>query len=323
MDEMQALRELRGEVEPASPRRMAALRAGLFRSMTTAPPRRRFGLPKLAWRIGLAGGLAVAMLVGVTVTQGGWFRPDSASASVFLERAATTLAAQPSPRERPRDDQWLYTKKMTTNVTIRQELGDGSDSKSRSDREVDVVTSEGWFRFDGTAMAGYDERGKLRQSPIDLTGDDERYPAQVWNMHAALPLDPDKVLAAVHAEVKRIYPDNPEFHHGQGLDERTIWLIGALLGEDPGLVPAPEQQAALYRALAKVPGLTITRGVTDLAGREGVLLSRRTRTFEFGIVIDPDTYGFLGTASRVENGKVVEGTSLLRSGMVDSAGERP
>lgn len=324
MDEIQALRSLREETPQASPQRLAALRAGLFRSMTAPPPRRRFGLPKLALRLAVAGGLAVAMLVGVTVAQGNSvFRPEPASAAVFLEKAANTLAAQPSGQERPRDDQWLYTKKMETNFTVHSYFEGKPGSKPREERKVEVVTGEGWFRFDGKEMAWYDEAGKLRQGPIDMSGYDERYPAQVWNVLASLPLDPDEVLAAVQAEVKRIYPDSPELHHGQGLNERTIWLIGALLGEDPGLVPSPEQQAALYRALARVPGVTITPDVTDLAGREGVLLSRRTKTFVFGIVIDPDTYAYLGTAKRVENGKVVEGSSLLKSGMVDEPGERP
>lgn len=326
MDEMQALRELRREVRPASPHRMAALRAGLFRSMTTPPPRRRFGLPKLAWRVGLAGGLAVAMLVGVTLAQGtggeqgnGVFQPRAANAAVFLEQAAATVAQRPGGQERPRDDQWVYTKELTANETVEGDDPDDPNAK----RGRTLSEGDNWFRFDGKEYASEFPGEGLQRHTLDLKGYDDRYPAQVRDYQASLPLDPDHLLAAVHAEVKRIYPDNPEFHHGEGLNNRTVWLIGVLLGSDVGVLPPPELQAALYRALAKVPGVTIAEDVTDLAGRKGVVLSHSWDNFSFGIVLDPETYAFLGEAYDVRDGKVYTGSALLKVGIVDEPGERP
>jgi hypothetical protein len=320
MDEMQALRSMRADVEPPAPLRLAGLRAGLFRSMTAPPPRRGFGLPRLAWRLGVAGGLAAALLAGITVAQGnGPLRPEPANAAAFLGQAAAAVAKQPSDQARPRDDQWVYTKHLSTNVTVKAEVGE----KPSSRREVDVQEDESWFRFDGKEIAGVEPGGQVRRTPLDLEGYDDRYPAQVWDYHASLPLDPDQLLRAVHDEVKRIYPDNPEFHSGQGLNNRTVWLIGVLLGDDTGVLPSPELQAALYRALAKVPGVTATEGVTDLAGRESVLLSHRWRDYSFGILVDPESYALLGTSQKVKDGKVVEGSALLKAGIVDEAGERP
>jgi hypothetical protein len=325
MDELQALRELRRDVEPAPPRRMAALRAGLFRSMHAPPPRRRFGVPKLVWRTALAGGLAVAMLTGITIAQGdgddpgnGVLAPRPASAAVFLERAAATVASRPDNRERPRDDQWVYSKTLVANETLD---GDPDDPKTKRGREI--YESEGWFRFDGKEAAYREPDGSLDRMPLDLTGHDDRSPVQVWDYHESLPLDTDQLLAAVHEEVRRIYPDDPEFHHGPGLDFQTASLIGVMLGGGAGTPPSPELQAALYRALAQVPGLRITTGVTDLAGREAVQISAAYKRMSLGLLLDPKSYARLGDAQQLKDGKVYLGTSSLKSGVVDQPGQLP
>jgi hypothetical protein len=67
------------------------------------------------------------------------------------------------------------------------------------------------------------------------------------------------------------------------------------------LLPA-EVRAALYRALAKIPGVTVVQGITDAAGRRGVALARAAAIegpgssgwLRLEIILDRDSYRYLG-----------------------------
>jgi hypothetical protein len=67
-------------------------------------------------------------------------------------------------------------------------------------------------------------------------------------------------------------------------------------------VMPPDVRAALYRALAKIPGVTVVQGVTDAAGRRGVALARAASIegpgssdwLRLEIILDRDTYRYLG-----------------------------
>lgn len=324
MDEMQALRELRADVGPAAPRRMAALRAGLLRSMHAPPPPRR-RMPKLVWRLGLACVLTVALLAGITIAQGNPsdgpakgplqpLQPRPANAAVFLDRAADQVARQPSQQKPLQDGQWVYIRDLGSNKT--------QDDKGRE--KVDITKQEFWFRFDGEEFAGRIGTGGLDRFPVEQAGDpDFWYPARVRDFQAKLPLDPDRLLAAVHAEVKRMHPKQREFHQGRGLDSQTVWLISELLGADVGVLPTPELQAAMYRALAKVPGIKVTENVIDLAGRRSVVLDYTWGWYQTGIVLDPTSYAYRGAAWELKDGKVYTGSARLQAAIVDQPGQLP
>ena len=61
-------------------------------------------------------------------------------------------------------------------------------------------------------------------------------------------------------------------------------------------------RAALYQALAKIPGVTVTHGATDAADRSGVAFARAAAIegpgssgwLRLEIILDPDTHRYLG-----------------------------
>ncbi len=61
----------------------------------------------------------------------------------------------------------------------------------------------------------------------------------------------------------------------------------------------PEQRAAAYEALARVPGLTLVGEVTDRLGRPGVAVGfdyprqRADRLYRYVLVFDPETADLL------------------------------
>jgi hypothetical protein len=100
------------------------------------------------------------------------------------------------------------------------------------------------------------------------------------------------------------------------LQRADIWLRS-------GLVPG-DLRAALYRALASVPGMRITDGLANLDGRTGVAFGGNGRD----IIIDPATGQFIGTRTiddgtqGTPKGTVLDSSSLV-TGVVDRVGDVP
>jgi hypothetical protein len=113
---------------------------------------------------------------------------------------------------------------------------------------------------------------------------------------AAVPTDPDGLLAAVYRLVED--PECSFIPVGDTVQDRAFMLIDGMLQT---LMP-PDVQAALYQALAKIPGVTVVQGATDAAGRRGVAFVRAAAIegpgssgwLRLEIILDPDTYRYLG-----------------------------
>jgi hypothetical protein len=120
-------------------------------------------------------------------------------------------------------------------------------------------------------------------------------------------------------------PDNPETYARKVLVDQHRSLLRRALVENPACAPIPvgdtvqdrafllidgmhqtvmpaEVRAALYRALAKIPGVTVVQGATDAAGRRGVALARAAAIegpgssgwLRLEIILDSDTDRYLG-----------------------------
>jgi hypothetical protein len=127
---------------------------------------------------------------------------------------------------------------------------------------------------------------------------------------ADMPRNPDGLLDYVYA-----MPSGSDW----GPDERAFRVISDAL--IMGLVPA-DLRAAMYEALAKIPGVFLTDGVANLGGRQGVAISYRN---EAGysveqLILDPTTGEFIGVrevtikADRfIPAGTVVNSSAVTRS----------
>ena len=255
----------------------------------------------------------------------------SAQASAAtLELAAATVeklgAKEPGPK------QWVYEK---------------STSLGR-----DGTTSERWTRWDGTGWAqlpgfprdaedykDFDPNklqvwyGPNREEEWKKKGYDDRSQRQFYRFLATLPSDPDRMMAAIRKE--HAIGDIK----GETAAQRDWREIDVLYRSV--LIP-PNAQAGLFRALAKIQGARVEKGIKDPIGRPaiGVLVyyDKPAPSGSQGkqeLYFDPETYAYLGEESGAappppgadgptmspEDLKMVDVRNAW--GVVDKPGERP
>jgi hypothetical protein len=295
-----------------------------------------------------AAGLALVAVLGAAVLVARQQPRDrapaapTASAAELADQAATAAAAQPVPTPRPH--QWVYTKEL------RVESGGAKP-----------WTHEHWVRVDGekfvrptsdrrAARPRDVRRERMQLLPIPQ-GCPPGQPARIrpavglgryFPDPAAVPTDPDGLLAAVYRLVED--PACAPIAVGDTVQDRAFMLIDGLL---QGVLPA-EVRAALYRALATIPEVTVVQAATDAAGRRGVALARAAAIEGAGssgwlrleIILDRDTYRYLGArtvvtrdhlipngggprGTRFGKGQVLVSRAQLALAVVDAPCQRP
>ncbi|MBI0299756.1 CU044_5270 family protein [Streptomyces sp. PRKS01-29] len=283
---------------------------------TSAPARkvrRRLLRPALLMP---AAALALAGALVVTFTGGGTSGDTTArpreTATVLLDRIAGTAAK--SDVKPVRQDQFVYVKSLTAGAEMKE---DGSsrleplhEREIWKSQQVKRITKTGEMREGG----GYAPVHELGGSPAGIDR-----PTYQWL--ASLPTDPDALLEELYRMTE---PDD-----GQEKAQAVFDQIGYLLGES---VMPPENAAALYKAAAKIPGVTRHEDAVDAAGRHGVGIARVDKRAWTATewVFDRDSLAYLGVRSyRTKDvgagrkGDVLEETAVLKRGIVDAYRERP
>ncbi|GAA1315392.1 hypothetical protein GCM10009647_043210 [Streptomyces sanglieri] len=135
---------------------------------------------------------------------------------------------------------------------------------------------------------------------------------------ASLPTDPDTLMELIRDETRG---------EGQDPDQRAFTAIGELLAETWA---PPKVGAALYRAAAKIPGVTVVHTADDATGREGVAVARTAHGEQTQWIFDRTTYAFLGERTVLAEagdagpaGTVMGTSAVLTTAAVDRAGELP
>lgn len=118
-------------------------------------------------------------------------------------------------------------------------------------------------------------------------------------------------------------------HSGQPTDQAMFELVGELISE---ALVLPEVGAALYRSVARIPGVYAVKDAVDAAKRHGLAIGRKdpgnpsrtewifgrgTRTFLGERTVA--TQGWSGT----KEGTVTSNTAVLNRAVVDTPGRRP
>ncbi|WP_367139458.1 MULTISPECIES: CU044_5270 family protein [Streptomyces] len=139
---------------------------------------------------------------------------------------------------------------------------------------------------------------------------------------ASLPTDPVALLKLIRGET-RGQGQSP----GPDPDQRAFAAIGDLLAETWA---PPQVSAALYKAAAKIPGVTVVPSAADATGREGVAVARTAHGRQTQWVFDRSTYAFLGERTVLTEageagpaGTVVGTSAVLARAAADRAGEVP
>jgi hypothetical protein len=229
--------------------------------------------------------MAAAVAAGVTVVQtsGGTDkagRPRSvlpgipagpvANAEQALNRAAA--AADARTFTPPRPDQWIYTE-LRIRTSAKPAGGvTGGPYKTYIRRH--------WERGDGKKSA---EIVNGRVKVLDEFS--KTIPPNDYPSLAALPTDPDALLRWVYAQ------DGAK-PGSQGSYESAFGTLGVILREN--LLP-PRTEAAIFRAMKKIPGVTLVDNAADAAGRRAIALGRTTEGWlHEEVLLDPKSYAYLG-----------------------------
>ncbi|MFJ5719909.1 CU044_5270 family protein [Streptomyces sp. NPDC093149] len=295
-----------------------------------ARPRRRLVrvmVPAVACALAV-GGVVVVNLADApgrgTTAAPGDRTPGTSEAAQLLDRIALAAAGEKQPTVR--DDQFVYIESKV--AFAGQSAGGGEVTMPPAH------TRQVWLSADGSRPGLLREEGE----PDSSLGDD----APVYDLDrrgatprprtahkkaasisdpthkyvASLPTDPDALLKLIRDETRG---------QGQDPDQRAFTAIGDLLAETWA---PPQVGAALYKAAAKIPGVTVIDAATDAAGREGVAVARTAHGQQTQWVFDRTTYAFLGERTVLTEsgdagpaGTVVGTSAVLTRAAVDRTGE--
>ncbi|MFF2045811.1 CU044_5270 family protein [Kitasatospora sp. NPDC058170] len=312
------------------------LRGHLMREIAEKPVRNRRS--RLGWVAlpAMAGGLALAVVLS---SGGGGTAPQPPSAAApaplnaapvgavqLLDRVAEVAAAKPVPQAGK--GKFVYVDSLVAFSGVNLATGEASVDKPHR-RQI-------WLAVDGSEWGVLIEEGKGLPSGAKggkQPGEPEpRTDGGIWlgpatkpslnsptyQYLAGLPTDAEALIKKIYDETKGM---------GQTPDQEAFVTIGDLLREQ---IAPPAVSAALYRAAAKIPGVTTVDDVVDASGRHGVAVAKEEPS---GVrtewIFDAKSYEFLGerlvvTKEGSEFGKpgtVVGQTAVLGRAVVDKAGE--
>ena len=134
-----------------------------------------------------------------------------------------------------------------------------------------------------------------------------------YRLLQSLPTSPRALLSLIYAQTKG---------EGPSPDAEAFTTIGDLIRE--AIVP-PRTAAALYRAAALIPGVTVIGNVADAVGRSGVAVAWRTGGDDVDAwIFDPVTLQYMGerdynTATGAVNGE----SAVLQRAFVARPGALP
>lgn len=248
-------------------------------------------------------------------------------AAVLLDRIATV--ASRSDEQKVTDDQFVYVRTLQTGS--EGTFGGPLTMTAPSEREIWItqkagpVVEEGLIHQDGSygpVTVGVPDG----ETPVGYPAGFNR-PTYTWL--ASLPTDPDVLLRRLTTEITRDQDarDTPAEDRDQAQD--AFDTIGELLAET--LMP-PQTAAALYKAAAKIPGVTVESDAVDAAGRHGIGVARDDTRIGWRAtwIFDSVTLEYLGRRTSLirdtsmgKKGTLLSKSAVLERGVVDALRERP
>ncbi|GAA3661821.1 hypothetical protein GCM10022224_026750 [Nonomuraea antimicrobica] len=311
---MNVIKEFRRSTPAITDKAAAAARARLMTAIheqeaaekPAVARARRFG-----WRVAMAAALALAVGGTTMALRDQPSLAPVASVAELGERAARAAENDPTPAPDP--TQWFYTREL--------QLTGVEGDVDRDHRGI----WERWTSVDGKRSAWYQD-GKLM-----FQGSAVMDPAEL----AKPPVTPAEVIARIEAAVLDEDRRGPQELNGHVPPVMLLMEITQLM-TDQWL--APDVRAALFRALPTIKGITVTQDVPVADGRRGVAFSLTDVEARSYLIVDPETFRYLGTNStrlkdrtyewadgRKETFKAgtVGLTAQLEATIVNQPGQRP
>jgi hypothetical protein len=266
------------------------------------------GWPRLALTGAVAAAMAIVLAVTGVISFGGGTLVPPASAAVLLNRAAAAALNQPVPT----DQELIYS-----DTTIYQPVYARAGGKITGHV---LVRQEEW-QSPASPSAFY------RTSPCDVDGNPDHSQAtcgfeggyapgaQTYSTYAGLRAIP---AARLPGYLATILPAPA----GLPLADRQ-WSGANFIAQLNPVLP-PGFGAALFRALAQMPGTTLLPDATDAAGAHGIGIARTVLGMQGELreelIFDPASYQLIGQQSAVPGagGYVVSATALRQYRFVGS-----
>jgi hypothetical protein len=260
--------------------------------------RRPGGRRRAGRRVGIAAAAAAAVLAGgivLTSDDGGPIAATPAAAAVLDRAAVAAVRAEPLPVPGPGQVLYVRTTGKQYEGSGRycssvhetwQPVDPGADTRIRIRRTDGIVVTSA--TADPTTMP---KEAGCFQSSFDDVDPPGVGPSAGPTDFAALPTDP----AALYAEIVSRYDGS-----SASKDEASLVALTDLAGTNsPYLTPA--LRAAIYRAMALVPGVDVVGSGVDALGRTGTVLARTepVRGTRAEFILDPATGQILGDRHRV------------------------
>lgn len=289
----------------------------------TAPRRpRRPRLPRLPRRrAGLATAAGAAALAAA-VTAGGLWALDGPGAAqhgathltaAHLLAKVASAAARATPAD-VTDSQFAYIESQVSFGT-----NNGPAPEQTHQRQVWIPVAD---LCAGGLLVEHGKRTSLK-APLVATiingkkkffrekcPDEGALNDPTYRLFQSLPADPRALLDRIKHETQGA---------GQSPDQEAFTTIGDMLRES---IAPPEVSAALYRAAALIPGVTVVPDVADATGRPGVAVSFTFRGVQEEWIFDPHTFEFLGERDFLHG--VLDGkAAVITRAFVDHAGDLP
>jgi len=109
--------------------------------------------------------------------------------------------------------------------------------------------------------------------------------------------------------------------HGPSADQEAFVTIGDLLRDK--IVP-PKAGAALYRAAALIPGVTLVPHATDAIGRHGVAVAQTAEGIRTELIFSKKTLRLIGERTIIASiGLSTDATAIITRAFVDHLGQAP
>ncbi|WP_405142152.1 CU044_5270 family protein [Sphaerisporangium sp. NBC_01403] len=304
-DELRPFADNRPAAPPYPPEAREAAR---HRLLSEAAGRRRFRRPRLGWQAVGAFGLTVALVGGLGVALSSRTAPvavpgatatDPASES---EESVAVAPSQDAAEPLPKPGQYILVESET--MYTSESMGEGGTQSRylyRTKRKI-------WKPVDGNSKGLLWSAGLApKQWPgwplpeeakqwrgegwSEISGHCPGWPEDTRTDYAYL-----STLPTDEAGMREYLYNRP--HGDIPADDGAFGTAGDLLREN--YLPRAQRQA-LFEATKTIPGVVVTVGVKDSAGREGVALGRPRNGIATMLIFDPETYMFLG-----ERGTVVD-----------------
>jgi hypothetical protein len=305
-----------------------AAAAATLRAARPAPGYQPSGTPAIRRRrttaIIIAAATAAGAAAGLTLLPGNTAVPGntsgaSSAAVRLLAKIADAAAAQPDPLVR--DSQFVYLKTWGAGSVCTGLTPAGSDS-AHAAGPGDCVPGKPdevqfWYPVSSLCATGaFLKDGRMTKFSLKAASVDPEQFSCIGNMNyptyqflETLPTDPHALLRLIQ---------QTDGHPG------SYWWAFSTIGDLLYNGSPPSVTAALYRAAALIPGVTVVPDATDTIDRPGVAVAFTFQGIRTEWIFSKQTLQYLGSREiNITNGTLVSQQAIQQRAFVDHAGQTP